>query len=110
MIDTVLYYLALITPFFWWPVVGFGVWTLWRNRSLGVILVTLGSGIIGIVGSLNAFFGYRASFNADGEILFENPGLLSIGVQTMSSTLGVVFLVAGIVLLLLQSITRGRDA
>ena len=110
MIDTVLYYLALITPFFWWPVVGFGVWTLWRNRSLGVILVTLGSGIIGIVGSLNAFFGYRASFNADGEILFENPGLLSIGVQTMSSTLGVVFLVAGIVLLFLQSVTSGRDA
>ena len=110
MIDAVLYYLALMTPFFWWPVVVFGVWTLRRNRSMGVILVTLGSGIMGFVGSLNTFFGYRASFNADGEILFENPGLLSIGVQTMSSTLAVVFLVAGIVLLLLQPNTSGRDA
>ena len=110
MMDAILYYLALITPFLWWPVAGFGVWTLWRNRSLGVILVTLGSGIMGFVGSLNAFFGYRASFNADGEILFENPGLLSIGVQTMSSTLAMVLLVVGIVLLLLQSNTGGRDA
>ena len=110
MIDVVLYYLAVMTPFFWWPIVGFGVWTLRRNRSMGVIFVTLGSGIMGFVGSLNAFFGYRASFNADGEILFENPGLLSIGVQTMSSSLAMMFLVVGVVLLLLQSNTGGRDA
>ena len=110
MMDAILYYLALMTPFFWWPVVGFGVWTLRRNRSMGVTLVTLGSGIMGFVGSLNAFFGYRASFNADGEILFENPGLLSIGVQTMSSTLAIVFIVVGIVLLLSQSNTGGSDA
>jgi hypothetical protein len=77
---------------------------------LGALLITLGGAIVGSVGALNAFFGYRASFNSDGEILFEEQGLLSIEVQTLFSALGVAFLVAGIVLLLLRSNVAERDA
>jgi len=107
--DTIFYYLSLMRPFFWWPVVFVGAWTLWRNRSWGALLVTLGSGIIGVMGALNTFFPHRAAFDADGVPMFEDPGLVSVDVQVHLSTLAAAFLAVGIILLLLRGEISRRN-
>ena len=101
--DTFAFYLAILMPFFWWPVAIFGVWATWRSLSLDGAFVTLGSLLLAVVGSLDVVFGPSAKFDEDGAVLSETAGLLPPTVMILCSGLGLVLLVIGTILLLSRS-------
>ena len=101
--DTLAFYLALVIPFLWWPVAAYGLWVSWRAPSLGKVLVSLGSLVLAVVGSLSVLFAPGAAFDEDGGVLSETIGLMSFTVQIMFSGLGLVLLVIGTILLLSRS-------
>jgi hypothetical protein len=109
-VDTVAHYVSSVMPFLWWPVAVVGAWALYRRRSLSVALVTMGSAVLATVGTLHQVFGYSAAFDAEGKLLTESPGLLSLGAALVWSGVGLLCLVVGLLLLLWRGTATERDA
>jgi len=109
-VDTIAYYVPSVMPFLWWPVALVGAWNVYRRRSLSVALITMGSAVLATVGTLYQLVGHSAVFDAEGKLLTETPGLLSLGAQLVWSGLGLLCVVVGLVLLLWRGAVIGRDA
>ena len=108
--DAIAYYVLLVTPFLWWPVVLLGAWRIYKRRSANVALITVGAALLATMGTLHRLFGHSAVFDSDGKIVSETPGLLSLNAQFLWSGLGVLCVVAGLLLLLWPRAASGRDA
>jgi hypothetical protein len=109
-VETLAFYLAILMPFLWWPVAIFGLWVSWRTPSPGGLLVTLGSLVLAVIGSLSVVFGPGTTFDEDGNVLSDVSGLLPSTVRIISSGVGLVLLVIGLVLLLSRSGQAHRSA
>jgi hypothetical protein len=108
--DTIAHYVPSVTPFLWWPVAIVGAWSFYRRRSLRVALVTMGSAVLAAVGTLHQLFGYGAVFDAQGKLVTETPGLLSLGAQLLWTGLGLLCVVIGLLLILWRSAATEGDA
>ena len=110
--DTLTWYIPMVTPFLWWPVAVLGAWNIYRRRSISmsVGLITLGSTLLATVGTLHVLFGYSAKLDSQGKIVSEVPGFLSLSTQILWGGLGVLCVVGGLVLLLWRGNDAGRDA
>lgn len=65
-------------------------------------MLTSGSLILAVLGSLSMIAGPRMTFRGDGEVLPESSGLVPLNVHTILSAVGLVLLVVGVLLVLSQ--------
>jgi hypothetical protein len=100
---TVTYYLGFIVmPVIWWPVVVVGIYVYWRTHIFPLLLVVLGSLLLGILGLMSLLFRPDTTYDAAGNVKIYAMRLLPVEVDVIVSSIAVSLIVVGLVVLFLR--------
>jgi hypothetical protein len=109
MVAQVVFYLAMFMPLIWWPVFAIGIYVYWRTHSFPLLLVVLGSFLLGLIGLQSLLFRPDSTMDAFGNAKIYTVGLLPIEVQLIATSIGILLIVVGLVVLVLRLLPHRVD-